>query len=95
MNTKLKMKKEKILQRKTQKSHISPFIYHSSNGITLVALIVTVIVLAILATVSIQAINGEGIIGRAQEAAFKAEMANLQEDLGLFVSEFIYFKCKY
>ena len=61
-------------------------VQNTNKGITLVALIVTVIVLAILATVSIQAINGEGIIGRAQEVAFKAEMANLQEDLGLFVS---------
>lgn len=41
----------------------------NQNGITLVALVVTIIVLIILATISISvAVNG-GIIGKAEQAA--------------------------
>ena len=38
------------------------------KGITLVALILTIIILLILAGISIQALTNTGIFGRAQEA---------------------------
>ena len=50
------------------------------NGITLVALIATIIVLLILAGISVNLIGGtNGILSRAQQAASKAELAKLSE----------------
>ena len=50
------------------------------NGITLIALVVTIIVLLILAGVSISMLTGEnGILKRAREAAEKTEQADRDE----------------
>lgn len=52
-----------------------------TNGITLIALVITIIVLLILAGVSISAISGEnGIASRAKEAAEKTETAKKEEE---------------
>lgn len=40
----------------------------SQNGITLVALVVTIIILVILATISISLAGNSGLIGRAEKA---------------------------
>lgn len=54
------------------------------NGITLIALVVTIIVLIILAAVSMTILLGEnGIITRAQEAARKTKLASIKESIGL------------
>ena len=54
------------------------------NGITLIALIVTIIVLLILAGVSINMISGDdGIIERASSAAEKTKEKTLEEEKGL------------
>lgn len=59
--------------------------YKKEIGITLIALVITIIVLLILVGVSIGMLTGEnGIIGRANEAKFKTEMAALKEQLELF-----------
>ena len=66
----MKNKKEEIKQLKTNK------------GITLVALVVTIIVLIILAGISINLILGDnGIITKAQEAKKAQEMAEIKEDI--------------
>ena len=54
------------------------------NGITLIALVVTIIVLIILAGVSIAMLVGEnGIITQAQRAAQETEQAQKDEATGL------------
>ena len=52
------------------------------KGITLIALVITIIVLLILAGVTIASITGEnGILGKAQSAKIKNEKASIQEEI--------------
>ena len=54
----------------------------SKKGITLIALVVTIIVLLILAGISIQMLTGQnGILKRAEEAKIKTEIATEQEQI--------------
>jgi len=56
----------------------------NSNGITLVALIVTIIVLLILAGISIATLTGEnGTVNNAQKAKFKTNVAKYKEQIAL------------
>lgn len=56
--------------------------FKNSKGITLVALVVTIIVLIILAGISINLVLGEnGIITKAKEASKAQEIAEIKEDL--------------
>ena len=51
-----------------------------NNGITLIALVITIIVLLILAGVSIAMLTGSnGILTRAQEAKEKTQIASVEE----------------
>lgn len=55
-----------------------------SNGITLVALVVTIVVLMILAGISIGALTGEnGIIGQAKEGKVATEISEEKEILNI------------
>ena len=45
------------------------------NGITLVALVITIIILLILATISIQSLTNTGLFKKAQEAKEKTQNA--------------------
>lgn len=64
------------------------FFGSKKNGITLISLIITIIVMLILAGVSINAIVGDnGIIGKSMEAAFKTEMQQYLEDTNEYVFE--------
>ena len=63
---------------------------NSSKGITLVALVVTIIVLIILAGVSINLVLGEnGIITKAKQAKEMMEIASLKEKLELNKTELL------
>ena len=56
------------------------------QGITLVALVITVIILLILAGIAIASLTGDnGLITRAQEARTKTDEANAREQLQLAV----------
>ena len=46
------------------------------NGITLVALVITIIILLILATISIQSLTNTGLFAKAQEAKEKTRKNN-------------------
>ena len=64
---------------------------HTSNlsekGITLIALVVTIVVLLILAGVSINLIIGDnGIITKAKQAASATEEASAKNDMELFLT---------
>ena len=50
------------------------------NAITLVALVITIIILLILAGISIQAITNQGLFGRAKEARNKTENVQIEEN---------------
>lgn len=49
------------------------------NGITLVALVITIIILLILAGISIGALTNQGLFNRAQEAKNVSEKAQKNE----------------
>lgn len=62
--------------------------FRKNQGITLIALVITVIVLLILAGVSIATLTGDnGILTRAQEAKNKTEEAQDAEKINLAVAE--------
>ena len=50
-----------------------------SNGITLVALVITIILLLILAGISISALTNTGIFGKAKEAKDASENAEKEQ----------------
>ena len=57
----------------------------TSNGITLIALVITVIVLLILAGISISTLSGEnGILNRASDAKIMTELSKYKEELNLY-----------
>ena len=59
----------------------------NNKAITLIALVVTIVVLLILAAVSISMLAGEnGIIRQAQEAKDKTEKADVEEQVRLAIS---------
>ena len=61
---------------------------NESRGITLIALVVTIIVLLILAGVSISVLTGEnGILKRSTEAKEQTRIAEAKEELDLIETE--------
>lgn len=59
-----------------------------NNGITLIALVITIIVLLILAGVSIAMITSQdGILGKAKDAKAKNEVGVLMDDIAVKVSD--------
>ena len=63
---------------------------NNQKGITLIALVVTIIVLLILAGVSIAMLTGQnGILNRGQEAAQKNAVADTKDQIALKVAECI------
>ena len=60
----------------------------NKKGITLIALVITIVVLLILAMVSIRGIFGEnGLIQRAKEASFKTKMSEIAEEFNMYLTE--------
>ena len=87
------MKETSRLSKKTSKKNLQRIsrMYSKEKGITLIALVITVVILIILATVSINVVLGEGgLIQRAQQAKELTEQAALEEQQGLnsLMSEF-------
>lgn len=61
---------------------------NNQKGITLIALVVTIIVLLILAGVSIAMLTGEGgILGNAREASAKTKLMNIADEISREASE--------
>lgn len=57
------------------------------KGITLVALIITIILLLILAGISISALTGSGLFGKAQDAKERTIKAQLKEEIEMAIQE--------
>ena len=62
----------------------------AQKGITLVALVITIIVLLILAMVSISIVNQQGLFDRASNAATKYNKAAEDEQANITEAEKIY-----
>ena len=70
---------------KTKHNKIS---YRKAKGITLIALVITIVILIILATVAVRFVFGEeGLISRAQQAAEMTEVQNIIEQMELAKAE--------
>ncbi len=59
----------------------------NSKGITLVALVISIIILLILATVSVNLVINSGIITKSAEAVFRTEIEQYIEELELAIAE--------
>lgn len=70
----------------------------NNKGITLIALVVTIIVLLILAGVSIAMLTGDnGILGRAKESSTQTAVTNARDEVSMKVAECVteYFAVSY
>ena len=73
------MKKQKLKCKEQERKTIK-----KNNGITLIALVITIIVLLILAGVTISTLTGEnGILTRASDSAEQTEIAEEKEAIGI------------
>ena len=54
-----------------------------NKGITLIALVITIIILLILAGISISSLTNNGLFGKAQDADKQTEIAQIKEDIQL------------
>ena len=59
----------------------------NEKGITLVALVITIVILLILAGISISALTNQGLFGKAKEAESKSKMADARELIVLTLNE--------
>ncbi len=59
----------------------------NQRAITLIALVITIIILLILAGISIASLTSSGLFGKAEEAKVKTEIANIEEEANLIYSE--------
>ena len=67
----------------------------NNKGITLVALVITIIILLILAAISIQALTGSGLFGKAKDAEKHTTKAQLKEEIELAIQEIHMEEMKY
>ena len=85
LQTRRKSQKIKVINNSLEES---VQIAKRQTGITLIALVVTIVVLLILAGVSISTVLGNnGIIPKANEAKFKTDLASIQEEFTLYVTD--------
>ena len=56
------------------------------KGITLIALVITIVILLVLAGVAISSIGSNGLFSKAKESAFKSKMAAYKEEANMYVS---------
>ena len=60
---------------------------YTNHGITLIALVVTIVILIILATISVRIILNGGLFKKADEAGYMARMAKYKEKVDLYVAD--------
>ena len=77
-----------INNRKIAENKIAELAIRNKKGITLIALVITIIVLLILAGVSIAMLTGtNGILTQAQKAKLSTELSSYKEQLELYKTE--------
>lgn len=81
--------KEKNMQNKSIEIKKSQEKKTRAKGITLIALVVTVVILLILAGISINLVLGEnGIISKAQESKLKSDNATVSDSLKMMIARY-------
>ena len=55
-------------------------------GITLIALVVTIIVLLVLAGITISMVGNDGMLGKAKNAAAVSEKASAEEEMSMYLA---------
>ena len=75
----------KKLDKEKQKNNFTKLIH--KKGISLIVLIVTIIVIIILAAAVILTITKNNPVSSAKEATFKEDMANIQDELSMYISK--------
>ena len=82
------LENNRINNRKIAENKIAELAIRNKNGITLIALVITIIVLLILAGVSIAMLTGtNGILTQAQKAKMTTELSSYKEQLELYKTE--------
>ena len=77
-------KSKKNLNKAENKCHLK---LKNFKGITLVALVITIVILIILATVTINAVFGDnGLISKAEQAAKLTDESSANEDMGIYLT---------
>ena len=62
--------------------------FKNKKGITLIALVITIVILLMLTMVVVSAITGEhGLIQRAKESSFKSKMSAIAEEYDMYLTE--------
>ena len=59
---------------------------NSKSGITLIALVITIVILLLLAGVTISSLGDNGLFSRAKEASFKSKMSAYREQANIYAS---------
>ena len=84
----LNVENKKTHKESTERDMLYKTKIWANNGITLIALVVTIIVLIIIAGVAISMLSGDnGILKRAGESQEKTDQANLEELVKLCITE--------
>ena len=82
------LENNRINNRKIAENKIAELAIRNRKGITLIALVITIIVLLILAGVSIAMLTGtNGILTQAQKAKLSTELSSYKEQLELYKTE--------
>ena len=82
------MRKNLTNKTKSKNSSLNFAMLKEKRGITLVALVVTIVVLLILAGVSLNLLIGNnGIITRARQAKISNDLSSYKEQLAMFIAE--------
>ena len=77
---------ERKMNRHHKENIVSQKSSYETKGITLIALVITIIVLLVLSGITIAAVGENGLFSRAKEASFKSKMAAYKEQTNLYVS---------
>ena len=75
----------KKVEKEKQKNNFTKLTH--KRGISLIVLIVTIIVIIILAAAVILTITKNNPVSSAKEATFKEDMANIQDELSMYISK--------
>ena len=81
------MYKDSIRKVKIKKHNKNKLERNKEKGVTLIALVVTIVILLILAGLSISMLTGEnGMITKTKEAKFATKIASYQEQISLYIA---------
>ena len=82
------MKLEVQKQKKTKNYNVKESLIINAKGVTLIALVITIIILLILSGVAIATLTGEnGLFARAKQAKVAQTEADMKENLNLVIQE--------